>query len=90
MLSGVPPGSVLDPILFVLCTFGLFQIVQYRIIGYADNTHIVVIPQPTDQVAVGRLLNEHFGKIHNWSDFCDMKLNPSKSFLSLGLRNLWM
>ena len=39
VLSGVPQGSLLGPILYVLQTSDLFQIVQSRMNGYADDAY---------------------------------------------------
>ena len=45
--SGVPQGSVLEPLLFILYTFELFHIVGNHIVGYANDTTIyAVIPRP--------------------------------------------
>ena len=40
-------GSVLEPLLFILYTFELFQIVENHMVRYADDTAIyTVIPRP--------------------------------------------
>ena len=39
--SGVPQGSVLGPILFILYTSDMFNVVVNRLISYADDTTLV-------------------------------------------------
>ena len=55
--SGVTKGSVLGPLLFLLYTSELFSILEYKLIGYADNsTLMAVVPSPDVRVAVAESL----------------------------------
>ena len=47
VMSGVPQGGALSPLLFLLYTSELFSILENKLIGYADDsTLIAVVPSP--------------------------------------------
>ena len=53
VVSGVPQGIVLGPLSFLLHTLELFSILENKLIGYADDsTLMVVVPSPGVMVAV--------------------------------------
>ena len=53
VVSGVPQGSVVGPLLFLLYTSDLFSILENKLIGYADDsTLIAVVPSPGVRVTV--------------------------------------
>ena len=43
VVSGVPQGSVLGPLLFLLYTSELFSILENRLIGYADDSTLMAV-----------------------------------------------
>ena len=42
VVSGATQGSVLCPLLFLLYTSELFSVLQSKLIGYADDTTLIV------------------------------------------------
>ena len=80
VVSGVPQGSVLGPLLFLLSTSELFSILQNKPIGYADDsTLMAVVPSPGVRVAVAESVIRDLGTVSEWCDLWGMKLNASKT-----------
>ena len=67
ILSGVPQGSVLGPLLFLLNTPELFLILENKLIGYADDfTLIAAAASPGVRVAVAESLIRDLGRVSEW------------------------
>ena len=80
VVSGVPQGSVLGPLLFLLYTSELSSILKNKLISYADDsTLMVVVPSPGVRVAVAGSLIRDLGRVSEWCDLWGMKFNASKT-----------
>ena len=80
VVSEVKQGSVLSPLLFLLCTMELFSILAYKLISYADDsTLMVVVPSPGIRVTLANTLIRDLGRVSEWYDHWGIKLNASKT-----------
>ena len=80
VVSGVLQGSVLGQLLFLLYTFELFSILENNLIGYADDSALmVIVVSPGVRITVAESLIRDLGKVSEWCDLWRMKLNASKT-----------
>ena len=80
VVSGVPQGSVLGPLLFILYTADLFSIVDNLLVGYADDATLISVAQrPANRVSVSNSLQCDIDKISNWCSRWGMCLNVGKT-----------
>ena len=80
VVSGVPQGSVLGPLLFLLYTSELLYMLENKLIGYADDSILMAhVPSPGVKVAVAECLIHDLGRVSEWCDLWGMKLNASKT-----------
>ncbi|KAK3894304.1 hypothetical protein Pcinc_001927 [Petrolisthes cinctipes] len=80
VVSGVPQGSVLGPLFFILFTADLGFELENKLISYADDTTLYSpIPSPGSRIEVAASLSRDLAKITSWCELWGMKLNAKKT-----------
>ena len=80
IVSGVPQGGVLGPLLFILYTSEMFGLVENRLYAYADDsTLLAVVRKPADRPAVDALINRDLARIQEWCNHWCKILNPNNN-----------
>ena len=80
IVSGVLQGSVLDPLLFILYTSEMFELVENRLYGFADDSTLLAVGRkPADMPALATSLITHLCRIQEWCNHWCMILNPNKT-----------
>ena len=71
LLCGVPQGSIIGPLLFLLYINSMPKAVDCELLIYADDTCLIF--QHKDITEIERALNKNFGMLLDW--FVDNKLS---------------
>ena len=84
--SGVPQGSVLGPLLFLIYINDLDSGIVSKLVKFADNTKIGGV---ANTVAAAKVIQNDLDSIQNWADTWQMKFNREKcKVLHAGNKNV--
>ena len=75
--AGVPQGSILDPLLFLLCINDIVAEIRSNIRLFADDTSLYIIVDSPD--AAAEILDTDLNKISKWAKSWLGKFNPNKN-----------
>jgi len=80
--SGVPQGSVLGPLLFVMFINDLFSVTEnVRMHAFADDVQVYLSRRPGLVEDLSYRVNEDFSKVYMWAENNKLRLNPEKSLV---------
>lgn len=84
IISGVPQGSILGPLLYVIYTSDMFSTVSNsHLQSYADDTQLLFQFDPDYPDTASELLNLELGNILKYSMEHNLKINSSKTTMLL-------
>ena len=80
VISGVPQGSVLGPLLFILYTHDMWYGLENLLVSYADDaTLLAAVPSPALRSDICCSLNRDLARISSWCKSWGMKMNAAKT-----------
>ena len=66
IVSAVPQGSVLCPLLFILCTSEMFEQVENRLYANDDAMLPAAVRKPAGRPVVAASLNRDIARVQEW------------------------
>ena len=75
--AGVPQGSILGPLLFLLYINDIVADIQLCVRLFADDTSLYIIVD--NPISAAEMINTDLETIHRWAEKWLVKFNPSKS-----------
>ena len=88
IISGMPQGHVLGPLLLIRYSSEMFELVEHRLFTYAnDSTLLAVDCKPADRPAVAASLNSYLARIQGWCNHWCMIQNSNKTKASVVSRS---
>ena len=75
VLSGIPQGSVLSPVLFICYENDMPETVQSMIRMFADDTKVFAQSNTKEQC---QNLQSDLNTLHNWADDWQLRFNATK------------
>ena len=71
---------MLGPLLFIIYTSEMFEMVENRLFAYADDsTLLAVVRKPADRPAVAASLNKDLARIQEWCNHWCIIMNPNET-----------
>ena len=84
--AGIPQGSRLGPLLWILYANDIIKDINSEILLFADDT--CLFASAPDPAQTARILNQDLSKIKNWANTWKVTFNPLKSKDIIFTRNL--
>ena len=77
VLAGVPQGSRLGPLLWILYVNDIIEDLESEVLLFADDTCIFATAD--DPAETAEIINRDLERIHRWANKWKVSFNPSKS-----------